>query len=506
MVIANVKETPMTRLVVSWLVLVIGGILATISALALISGTAAAVTAGLTIVIWICWGVVVTHYLGIRRHIVKHLGRDWNNWQVVTHVVTTNERVNVQLALDHMRGTGPAALPVFGVQTVIYAHGGSHDIVNHVCNNPFPQPLLWESFPCSLKDKMKCATNALYLLRWEGVHFCALVRPRTEAAKKRMELQILAANREDAERALVLVLDMAQRRNVYKGSILSLGASDDPDEEYLVRFYDMAPVERDRIVLPQEVMAVVERNVLGLLAYADVLRRAGRSTRHGVLLHGPPGTGKTLVARYLACACPRYTVILLTGRELKLLRPSCRLARLLAPSMVVLEDVDLVASDRRHNRRNTLLHELMDEMDGLGPKTDCIFLLTTNRPERLESALAARPGRVDQAIYFPLPDRACRRRLFALFSEGLDLEGVALEPLLERTEGASPAFLQELFRKAALLAAERGETSEPLRVTNDDFTKALREIVEFGGAITRNLLGFQPARAAAHETDGRRHA
>jgi ATP-dependent 26S proteasome regulatory subunit len=174
-----------------------------------------------------------------------------------------------------------------------------------------------------------------------------------------------------------------------------------------------------------------------------------------------------------------------------LLRPTCQLARLLAPSMVVLEDVDLVACDRRHNRHNTLLHELMDEMDGLGAKTDCIFLLTTNRPDLLESALAARPGRVDQAIYFPLPDRACRRRLFTLFAEGLDLTDVDLEPMLERTEGASPAFLQELFRKAALLAAERGESSDPLRLRNDDFHKAVREIVEFGGALTRNLLGFQ---------------
>jgi ATP-dependent 26S proteasome regulatory subunit len=249
-------------------------------------------------------------------------------------------------------------------------------------------------------------------------------------------------------------------------------------------------------------MAVVERNVLGLLAHADVLRRAGRSTRHGVLLYGPPGTGKTLVTRYLASACPRYTVILLTGRELKLIRPSCQLARLLAPSMVVLEDVDLVASDRRRNRHNTILHELMDEMDGLGPKTDCIFLLTTNRPELLESALAARPGRIDQAIYFPLPDRVCRRRLFALFAQGLNLDNVDLENLLERTEGASPAFLQELFRKAALLAAERGEKSDPLRVTSDDFAKAIREIVEFGGVLTRNLLGFRPGCTGEPDGDG----
>jgi hypothetical protein len=370
--------------------------------------------------------------------------------------------------------------------------------------NSSPTPLEWESFPRSIDQKMNCATNALYLLRQDGVPFCDYVRPRTQRSRKQMELQVMAVGREAAESALAAVLETARSKSIYRGAVLSLGPPEDEREEYSIRFHEMPPVNRDHIVLPQEVMAVVERNVLGLLAHADILRRAGRTTRHGVLLYGPPGTGKTLVTRYLACACPRYTVILLTGREMKLLRPSCQLARLLAPSLVVLEDVDLVATDRRQDRHNTLLHELMDEMDGLGPKTDCIFLLTTNRAELLESALAARPGRVDQAIYFPLPDRACRRRLFTLFARGLDLAGVDLEALLERTEGASPAFLQELFRKAALFAAERGEQSEPLRVTSDDFARTLREIIEFGGIITRNLLGFRPEHATQPGPEGDR--
>lgn len=480
----------MTRLFIVWVTLVISGIVAVILSLACLSVTGAFITGGLVIITWICGGVWTNWYYGIRRHVFQHLGKEPKTWQVVTHVIPTSDRVNVQLALDHLRGSGPNALPVFGLDTDHYSRHPL-DATHHIRNNPFPQPLQWESFPRSLKDKMNCATNALYLLRHQRMPYCAFLRPRTERSRKQMELQVLAAKRDDAERALAVILETAHQKSIYRGAILSLRASEDPREEYSIRFFDLTPVSRNNIVLPQEVMTVVERNVLSLLAHADILRRAGRSTRHGVLLYGPPGTGKTLVTRYLASVCPRYTVILLTGRELKLIRPSCQLARLLAPSMVVLEDVDLVASDRRRNRHNTLLHELMDEMDGLGAKTDCIFLLTTNRPELLESALAARPGRVDQAIYFPLPDRACRQRLFSLFSEGLDLKDVDLEPLLERTEGASPAFLQELFRKAGLLAAERGETSHPLHLRNDDFHKAVREIVEFGGALTRNLLGFQ---------------
>src|SRR5258707_11952457 len=98
------------------------------------------------------------------------------------------------------------------------------------------------------------------------------------------------------------------------------------------------------MVLPEDLIRVVERNVLGMLRHAATLRAAGRSLRRGLLFHGPPGTGKTMVIRYLAEACAGHTVILLTGASQEgLIREACQLARLLAPSIVVLEDVDLVA-------------------------------------------------------------------------------------------------------------------------------------------------------------------
>jgi ATP-dependent 26S proteasome regulatory subunit len=214
-----------------------------------------------------------------------------------------------------------------------------------------------------------------------------------------------------------------------------------------------------------------------------------------VLLYGPPGTGKTLVTRYLASAAAPATVLLLGGRQYAALRPTCQLAKLLAPSVVVLEDVDLIAQDRQSNRHTSLLHDLMDEMDGLGAGSDVLFLLTTNRPEILEPALAGRPGRVDQAIYFPLPDLECRKRLFGQFSGGMNVVGVDIDPLLRRTEGASPAFIRELFRRSALMAAERGARGEPLPMRQEDFGRALRELVETGGEYTRRFLGFPGARA-----------
>jgi ATP-dependent 26S proteasome regulatory subunit len=330
---------------------------------------------------------------------------------------------------------------------------------------------------------MDCATNAVYLLHHQGAPYAVMVRAG--------ELEVMAQTRPLAQGALDEVLAVMNAMSVYRGAVLTLEKPDRRKDGYAIRFHDLSEVDRSSIVLPEPVLEAVERNVIGLLTHARVLKRAGRGVRHGVLLHGPPGTGKTLVVKYLARACPGFTVILLTGRNLRFVRQSCQLARLLTPSMVVMEDVDLVATERSRNANTTMLHWLMDEMDGLGPKSETVFLLTTNRPEVLEPALAARPGRVDQAIYFPLPDHDCRRRLFEQFKEGLDLSAVAVDALLDRTEGASPAFIQELFRKAALMAAERGERSEPLKLSTADFDRAVREMVEFGGELTRNLLNFR---------------
>jgi ATP-dependent 26S proteasome regulatory subunit len=167
---------------------------------------------------------------------------------------------------------------------------------------------------------------------------------------------------------------------------------------------------------------------------------------------------------------------------------------MLAPALVIMEDVDLIATERderRHPAYQITLHQLMNEMDGLTSEAEVIFLLTTNRPQVIEPALAARPGRIDQAIEFPLPDADCRHRLLQLYGRGLDLALVHEDRLIVKTEGASPAFIQELMRKAALIAAEENSLSDNrLRVTDAHCDAALRELVLGGGGLTRSLLGF----------------
>jgi ATP-dependent 26S proteasome regulatory subunit len=113
-----------------------------------------------------------------------------------------------------------------------------------------------------------------------------------------------------------------------------------------------------------------------------------------------------------------------------------------------------------------------------------IFVMTTNRADLLEPALAARPGRVDQAVAFPLPDAAARAQLLDLFGRGLDVALADRAAIVAETKGVSPAFLRELVRKAALHAARAGSA----RVEDAHFRDAL-DLLERGGSITRAMLG-----------------
>jgi ATP-dependent 26S proteasome regulatory subunit len=162
--------------------------------------------------------------------------------------------------------------------------------------------------------------------------------------------------------------------------------------------------------------------------------------------------------------------------------------------MIVVEDVDLIAEERSHYDGETpLLFTLLNEMDGLDEDADVVFLLTTNRADLLEPALAARPGRVDQAVHIDLPDRESRRRLVELYRGSLDIDLSRLDTVLDRTDGVTASFLKELLRRAAVVASDRDHQTEdrPLQVAADDLDTALDDLLDTRNQMTRAVLGYR---------------
>lgn len=224
-----------------------------------------------------------------------------------------------------------------------------------------------------------------------------------------------------------------------------------------LRIASIDAVTRDEVVLAPGTLELIERNTLDFARHADALVRYGMSARKGVLLYGPPGTGKTFVVRYLATALKGYTTFLLSAEHLGYLSETVQTARSLAPAMIVVEDVDLIGADRDGPWQETpgALNTLLNAMDGLAPDARILFLLTTNRLEVLEPALAARPGRVDQAIEIGLPEERERTVLLRRYAAGLELAGDIAERTSKKLGKVSGAYIRELMRRAAQKMLER---------------------------------------------------
>ncbi len=214
----------------------------------------------------------------------------------------------------------------------------------------------------------------------------------------------------------------------------------------------------------------------------------GQHLKRGVLLYGPPGTGKTHTVRYLLSRTTRHTTVLVSGDTLRLVGLAAQVARALQPAIVVLEDCDLIAEDRgMYPGAKPLLFEVLDAMDGLDADADVTFLLTTNRIEAMERALAQRPGRVDLAVEIPLPDDDCRVRLLGLYAPPGVFSAEAIARAAGRSAGATASFSKELVRRAILAAAVEGVAPADRHL--DAATELLLSDQE---TLSRRLLGSGP--------------
>ncbi|WP_239155618.1 ATP-binding protein [Amycolatopsis sp. FDAARGOS 1241] len=206
-------------------------------------------------------------------------------------------------------------------------------------------------------------------------------------------LEVIAGGRPAATAARDRIEQLIAKHDMLQGQVLAFGVSEHRGNE-LLTFLPRPSIDAEEVVLPEGVLDAAERHTVGIAEHVGRLLAAGQHLKRGVLVHGPPGTGKTHTVRYLMGRLPGSTIVVLTGTAMRFVSKAATIARRLQPSVVVLEDVDLIAQERDHRMGGTpLLCNLLDAMDG--GDADVTFLLTTNRAGDLENALADRPGRVD---------------------------------------------------------------------------------------------------------------
>ncbi|HET9169106.1 MAG TPA: ATP-binding protein [Actinospica sp.] len=429
--------------------------------------------------------------------IIGHLGEGAEYLPVISGSWPPYDHVNVQGGIDRWlesAGGGEHRLlgltgfrhRMFGLADLCQPDGGQGMRIGGVAMRDFP------SGPDG--EVRNCVQCGLYLYENKDLRMVLLLRGSDQRGPQPdVTLEIVATDPEAARAMLARVRELAVEHSVYRRQVVSFGEEAfGPAHGGLLSFHPRPRLAREELILPEGLLDGIERQIIGVAHHREALLGLGQHLKRGVLLYGEPGVGKTHTVRYLISSMPELTVLILSGSALRFIREACSVARSLQPSLLVIEDVDLIAEGRgAHPGNSPMLFQLLNEMDGLGDDIDVTFLLTTNRADILEPALASRPGRIDHAAEIPLPDAEGRRRLLSLYQGGLTLDLADPDRVLHRTEGVTASFLKELLRRAALIALEEreGRAVEQLRVTDAHLDAALDVLLGDGSRLTRRLLG-----------------
>ena len=406
-------------------------------------------------------------------------------------------RADLQMAIDRFVSNETTPPYFCGVRKQ-YHHQGINlsELLIQDRNDPaMSVPPQYEEVDIGETETVKCSKDGLWLLAHGDQKFVLFLEPPSEYGRAGgIRFQVATINDEPGASASEAFFKWIEKSvlesTCYRGKVLSLQRHDHYSGVSTgITVHKLKSVEREQVILPRKTLELLERNVIHFVAQRPKLKEFGISTKKGLLFYGPPGTGKTHTIHFLSDALKGHTTLLITAEQVGLLDEYMTLARLLQPSIVLIEDADLIARDRAEMHdgcEEVLLNKLLNEMDGLQQDADILFILTTNRPETLEAALASRPGRIDQAIEFPLPDDEGRRKLIRLYTYGVTVHDDVVDHSAKKTQGVSAAFIKELMRRAVQFHLERANSST---IEIEDVDNAIEELLFSGGTLNRKLLG-----------------
>lgn len=198
----------------------------------------------------------------------------------------------------------------------------------------------------------------------------------------------------------------------------------------------------------------------------ELFEKVGIEPPKGILLYGPPGTGKTLLAKAVA-ASTNSTFIEIVGSELvqkfigegaKLVKEIFDLAREKAPSIVFIDELDSLASNRielgtsgeREVQRTFM--QFLAEIDGFKPLSNVKIIGCTNRKDILDPAIL-RPGRLDRLIEVKAPDVDGVEQIFKIHTKRMKLpKGFKYKAVAKELLGMSGAEIKAVCTEAGYAA------------------------------------------------------
>ena len=262
-----------------------------------------------------------------------------------------------------------------------------------------------------------------------------------------------------------VIEDELNNASIYKGQAITAH----PEEP---QFVDTSGIDPAKIIYRPEVYEQLDVNLWAPMRYTEALRRAGIPLKRAVLLEGPNGTGKTLAGLRTAQIAQEngWTFILVRAGD----DPFSALttARMYAPSVVWIEDLDVIASagiSATEGRK--AIAKVLDTLDNVQAKgAEVMAGFTSNFADKLDKSVV-RPGRLDAVIPVGSLDADGYERLVrVLVGENL-AEEIDFGQVAAAYEGFLPAFASEAAQRAVRYSITRN-AGEPSLISTADLVDA----------------------------------
>lgn len=253
-----------------------------------------------------------------------------------------------------------------------------------------------------------------------------------------------------------------------------------------------------------ELKEEIRLKIIYPLQFPDLYKAYGKRTGGGILIYGPPGCGKTLMLRAVAGEVPcNFLSVGLHeifdpyfGSTERNLHQIFETARANSPCVLVFDDLDSLAQDRRNVRESqvrNLVNQFLHEMDGMKGENQRVLVIgATNQPWTLDPAFR-RPGRFDQAILVPPPDGVARGQIITLLAKDKPISNLDVEALSAATLGFSGADLKWVFDRAAEMTLSAAiHSGQPIPITMDCLLKVA------GSHVPSTQSWFEGAQEGPH--------
>ncbi len=265
--------------------------------------------------------------------------------------------------------------------------------------------------------------------------------------------------------------------------------ADDPPFDWRPEtFYAPGDPERARVTFADvggmdELKEEIRLKIIYPLQFPDLFKAYGKKSGGGILIYGPPGCGKTHILRAVAGEVPcNYMAVGLHeifdpyfGSSERNLHQVFETARANAPCVLVFDEIDSLALDRRNVREGqlrNLVNQFLHELDGLRGENQRVLVIgSTNQPWQIDPAFR-RPGRFDQAIFVPPPDDKARAQIIDLLARDKPISHLDTAALVRATGGFSGADLKFMFDRAAELTLSAAiQTGKSMPITMELLVK-----------------------------------